>query len=64
MCRDIVDLMGDHLESFRRNQAAIGITDVMKTLSSEDIDKKLKGHLMNSKELYPALVSAESEYKV
>ncbi|XP_056842630.1 uncharacterized protein LOC108858932 isoform X2 [Raphanus sativus] len=64
LIRDIVDLMGDHLESFRRNQAAIGITDVMKTLSSEDIDKKLKGHLMNSKELYPALVSAESEYKI
>jgi len=63
LCRDIVDLIGDHLESFRRNQAAIG-TDVMKTLSSEERDERLKYHLMASGELYPALVSPESEYKV
>ncbi|AEC06446.1 unnamed protein product [Arabidopsis thaliana] len=63
LTRDIVDLIGDHLESFRRNQAAIG-TDVMKTLSSEERDERLKYHLMASGELYPALVSPESEYKV
>ena len=51
------------MESFRRYQAAIG-KDVMKTLSSEDRDKKLRGHLMASEELYPALISKESEYKV
>ncbi|XP_010467336.1 PREDICTED: uncharacterized protein LOC104747406 isoform X1 [Camelina sativa] len=63
LTRDIVDLIGDHLESFRRNQAAIG-TDVMKTLSSEQRDERLKFHLMASGELYPAVVSPESEYKV
>uniref|UniRef100_A0A1J3J137 Sorting nexin-13 n=1 Tax=Noccaea caerulescens TaxID=107243 RepID=A0A1J3J137_NOCCA len=61
--RDIVDLIGDHLETFRRNHAAIG-TDVMKTLSSEERDERLKYHLMTSGELYPALISPESEYKV
>ncbi|EOA29799.1 hypothetical protein CARUB_v10012892mg [Capsella rubella] len=63
LTRDIVDLIGDHLESFRRNQAAIGI-DVMKTISSEQRDERLKFHLIDSGELYPALVSPESEYKV
>ncbi|ESQ50949.1 hypothetical protein EUTSA_v10022527mg [Eutrema salsugineum] len=63
LTRDIVDLIGDHLEIFRRNHAAIG-TDVMKTLSSEERDERLKFHLMASRELYPALISPESEYKV
>ncbi|EOA29790.1 hypothetical protein CARUB_v10012885mg [Capsella rubella] len=63
LTRDIVDLIGDHLEMFRRNQAAIGI-DVMKILSLEARDERLKFHLMASGELYPALVSPESEYKV
>lgn len=61
--RDIVDLIGDHLDLFRRNQAAIG-ADVMKTLSSEERDDRLKYHLIVSKELHPALMSPESEYKV
>ncbi|KAL0717161.1 hypothetical protein Bca4012_066483 [Brassica carinata] len=60
---DIVDLIGDHLESFRRFKAAIG-KDVMKTLSSEKRDEMLKRHLMTYGELYPALVSKESEHKV
>ncbi|KAJ7946009.1 Phox-associated domain,Sorting nexin [Quillaja saponaria] len=60
---DIVDLVGDHLDLFRRNQAAIGV-EVMGTLSSEERDLRLKHHLMNSKELHPALLSPESEYKV
>lgn len=63
LTRDLVDLIGDHLELFRRNQAAIGV-DVMKTLSSEERDDRLKFHLLNSKELHPALISPESEYKV
>ncbi|CAL9022147.1 unnamed protein product, partial [Prunus brigantina] len=63
LTRDIIDLIGDHMELFRKNQAAIGV-DVMKTLSSEERDDRLKHHLMASKELHPALISPESEYKV
>ncbi|KAG2705531.1 hypothetical protein I3760_05G058700 [Carya illinoinensis] len=63
LTRDIVDLIGDHLDLFRRNQAAIGV-EVMATLSSEERDERLKHHLMASKELHPALISPESEYKV
>ncbi|KAM5549099.1 hypothetical protein ABKV19_000493 [Rosa sericea] len=62
LTRDIIDLIAEHLELFRRNQAAIGV-DVMKTLSSEERDERLKHHLMTSKELHPALISPESEYK-
>ena len=61
--RDIVDLIGDLLELFRKTQASIGI-DVMVTLSSEERDERLKHLLMASKELHPALISAESEFKV
>ncbi|GMP38142.1 hypothetical protein CsSME_00009504 [Camellia sinensis var. sinensis] len=61
--RDIVDLVGDHIDLFRRNQAAIGV-DVMGTLSSEERDERLKHHLIDSKELHPALISPECEYKV
>jgi sorting nexin-13 len=61
--RDMVDLIGDHLDLFRRNQAAIGV-EVMATLSSEERDERLKHHLKDSKELHPALLSPESEYKV
>ncbi|GAV84689.1 PX domain-containing protein/PXA domain-containing protein/Nexin_C domain-containing protein [Cephalotus follicularis] len=63
LTRDIVDLVGDHLDLFRRNQAAIG-ADVMGTLSSEERDERLKHHLVASKELHPALMSPESEYKI
>ncbi|XP_057782898.1 uncharacterized protein LOC131000822 [Salvia miltiorrhiza] len=63
LTRDIVDLIGDHIDLFRRNQTAIG-RDVMGTLSSEERDEKLKQHLMASKELHPALISPECEYKV
>lgn len=61
--RDLVDLIGNHLDLFRRNQAAIGV-EVMAMLSSEERDERLKHHLMASKELHPALISPESEYKV
>ncbi|XP_015574610.2 uncharacterized protein LOC8275559 [Ricinus communis] len=63
LTRDMVDLIGDHLDLFRRNQAAVG-TDVMATLSTDERDERLKHHLMASKELHPALISPESEYKV
>ncbi|XP_047330325.1 uncharacterized protein LOC124933925 [Impatiens glandulifera] len=63
LTRDIVNLIGDHIDLFRRNQAAIGV-DVMGTLSSEERDERLKHHLMASHELHPALASPESEYKV
>ncbi|KAH9695758.1 phox domain-containing protein [Citrus sinensis] len=63
LTRDVVDLIGDHLDLFRRNQAVIGV-DVMRTLSSEERDERLKYHLTASKELHPALISPESEYKV
>lgn len=51
------------MDLFRQNQAAIGV-DVMATLSTEERDERLKHHLMASKELHPALISPESEYKV
>ncbi|RZC03215.1 hypothetical protein D0Y65_018045 [Glycine soja] len=63
LTRDIVDLIGDHIDLFRRNQAAIGV-DVMLTLSSEERDGRLKFCLLNSKELHLALMSPKSEYKV
>ncbi|PIN08287.1 Intermediate filament-like protein [Handroanthus impetiginosus] len=63
LTRDAVDLIGDHIDLFRRNQSAIGM-DVMGTLSSEERDERLKQHLMASKELHPALISPECEYKV
>ncbi|XP_021738500.1 uncharacterized protein LOC110704996 [Chenopodium quinoa] len=63
LTRDIVDLIGDHLELFRKTQVSIGV-DVMVTLSSEERDERLKHHLMASKKLHPALMSADSEYKV
>uniref|UniRef100_A0A7N0T3S2 Uncharacterized protein n=1 Tax=Kalanchoe fedtschenkoi TaxID=63787 RepID=A0A7N0T3S2_KALFE len=63
LTRDIVDLVGNHIDLFRRNQAAIGV-DVMGILSSEERDERLKHHLLASKELHPALISPECEYKV
>ncbi|XP_075493886.1 uncharacterized protein LOC142531581 isoform X2 [Primulina tabacum] len=62
LTRDIVDLIGDHIELFRRNQVAIGV-EVMRTFSFEERDQRLKHHLMSSKELHPALISPECEYK-
>nr|GMD02630.1 uncharacterized protein LOC109165730 isoform X2 [Ipomoea batatas] len=63
LTRDVVVLIGDHLDLFRRNQASIGV-DVMGTLSSEERDERLKHHLLASQELHPALISPECEYKV
>ncbi|TVU26776.1 hypothetical protein EJB05_29337 [Eragrostis curvula] len=61
--RDMVDLIGNHLDTFRKNQSLIGV-DVMGTLSSEERDERLKQHLIVSQELHPALLSSEHEYKV
>jgi sorting nexin-13 len=61
--RDMVDLIGNHLDMFRKNQSLIGV-DVMGTLSSEERDERLKQHLLVSQELHPALLSSEHEYKV
>jgi sorting nexin-13 len=63
LTRDMVDLIGDHLDIFRKNQILIG-ADVMRTLSSEERDERLKQHLIVSQELHPALLSSEHEYKV
>lgn len=63
LSRDVVDLIGDHLDLFRKNQTSIGV-DVMGILSSEERDERLKHHLLASKQLHPALISPESEYKV
>lgn len=63
LTRDMVDLIGSHIELYRRNQACIGV-DVMATLSSEERDERLKHYLAASKELHPALISSEVECKV
>ncbi|KAJ3703621.1 hypothetical protein LUZ61_007326 [Rhynchospora tenuis] len=63
LTRDMADLIGDHLDLYRKNQAEIGI-NVMITLSSEERDERLKEHLLASKNLHPALLSSQSEHKV
>ncbi|KAH7671308.1 sorting nexin-13 protein [Dioscorea alata] len=63
LTRDIIDLVGNHLDLYRKNQSEIG-ADVMGGLSSEERDVRLKRHLMAAKELHPALMSPECEYKV
>ncbi|PNT64147.1 hypothetical protein BRADI_4g25047v3 [Brachypodium distachyon] len=60
---DMADLIGKHVDIFRKNQLQIGV-DVMGTLSSEERDERLKQHLIVSQELHPALLSSEHEYKV
>jgi hypothetical protein len=59
----MADLIGNHLDLYRKNQADIGVK-VMITLSSEERDEMLKNHLLASKELHPALLSSEYEHKV
>ncbi|KAG0450139.1 hypothetical protein HPP92_026918 [Vanilla planifolia] len=63
LTRDMVDLIGNQLDLYRRSQSEIGI-NVMGTLSFEERDERLKHYLMASKELHPALVSLECEHKV
>lgn len=61
--RDVVQLIGSHLDLYRRNQSAIGV-ELMATLSLDGRDERLKRHLFASKELHPALISSECEHKV
>ncbi|CAM6072937.1 unnamed protein product [Sphagnum tenellum] len=63
ICRDMVDIVGSHLELFRRIKTKVGV-DVMASLSVEERDEKLKEAMLVSRELHPALISHESEYKV
>jgi sorting nexin-13 len=59
----MVDLIRSHLELFRRMKASIGL-DVMASLSTEERDEKLKEAMLVARELHPALISPEAEYKV
>jgi sorting nexin-13 len=59
----MVDLVGSHLELFRQIKTKVGV-DVMASLSVEERDEKLKEAMLVSRELHPALISHESEYKV
>ncbi|KAJ6834387.1 uncharacterized protein M6B38_335040 [Iris pallida] len=63
LTRDVIDLVGNQLDLYRKSQLDIGV-DVMGILSFEERDERLKQHLIASKELHPALISAESEHKV
>ncbi|KAK8966595.1 hypothetical protein KSP40_PGU021243 [Platanthera guangdongensis] len=63
LTRDMVDLIGNQLDLYRKGQSKIG-TDIMGTLSFEERDEKLKLHLIASRELHPALISPDFEYKV
>lgn len=59
----MVDLVGSHLDLYRRMQARIG-PDILGTLSADERDEKLKDALVVGGELYPALISLDAEYKV
>jgi sorting nexin-13 len=59
----MVDLVGSHLELFRQIKTKVGL-DVMASLSVEERDEKMKEAMLVSRELHPALISHESEYKV
>lgn len=61
LTRDIVDLVGNHLELFRQTKASV---KVFESLSSEERDERLKLALLRKNELHPALSSKDSECKV
>lgn len=63
MFRDLTELVGDHIDLYRKNLASIGI-DAMAALSFDQRDEKLRQYLLASKKLHPALLSTDSEYKV
>ncbi|XP_019708437.1 uncharacterized protein [Elaeis guineensis] len=63
LTRDMVDLIGNHIDLYRKYQSEIGI-DVIGTLSFEERDERLKQHLIASQKLHPALLSLECEHKV
>ena len=59
----MVDLVGTHFELYRQMKVKIGPA-IIESLSTEERDKKLKLAMMTSRELHPALISPEAEYKV
>ena len=59
----MVDLVGTHFQLYRRMKAKIG-PDIIGSLSTEERDEKLKHAMMSSRELHPALISPDAEYKV
>ncbi|KAI5079555.1 hypothetical protein GOP47_0005034 [Adiantum capillus-veneris] len=59
--RDIVELVGGHLELFRQARYSIRRFE---SLSSEDREKELKLALSKGNQLHPALSSPDSECKV
>lgn len=61
LTRDIVELVGNHLELFRQARCSIRRFE---SLSSEDREKELKLALTKGNQLHPALSSPESECKV
>lgn len=63
LTRDVVDLIGNQLDLYRKSQSEIGV-NVMGTLSFEERDETLKRYLFASKELHPALISPECELQV
>ncbi|XP_024394619.1 uncharacterized protein [Physcomitrium patens] len=63
LSQNLVDLVGSQLELYRRMKAKIG-PDIICSLSTEERDEKLKHAMLSSRELHPALVSTEAEYKV
>lgn len=58
-----MDLVGTHFQLYRRMKAKIG-PDIIGSLSTEERDEKLKHAMMSSRELHPALISRDAEYKV
>eukprot|EP00249_Psilotum_nudum_P022034 c28347_g1_i1 orf=791-4057(+) len=63
LTRDVVNLVGSHLDLFRQAKSTIG-TRYFGTLSSEERDEKVKRVLLDKGLLHPALLSPEFECKV
>lgn len=63
LSKDVVDLVATHFDLYRRMKTIVG-PDIIGSLSTEERDEKLKHAMLSSRELHPALVSPEAEYKV
>lgn len=61
LTRDLVDLVGSHLELFRQTKAGV---KNFETLSTEAREENLKLVLKKANKLHPALLSPDSECKV
>jgi hypothetical protein len=62
-CRDIINLICEHLELYRACQSQIGKEHFFNLLPDQR-DSQLKSALESEKKLHPALFSAASEHKV